>query len=109
VGKSGKEDASSHLRVRFEHGLHARMMAIDGTWQRECILNDVAETEATLSVGSSIEGLQLKEFFLLLSSTGVAYRRCSLAWINGDQIGVRFVRPGKKSRGLSRSPDDTIP
>jgi hypothetical protein len=36
------------------------------------------------------EGLHLKEFVLLLSSTGLAYRRCELAWVNGDQIGAKI-------------------
>jgi hypothetical protein len=44
-----------------------------------------------LTIPGSIEGLNLKEFFLLLSSTGLAYRRCELAWVNGDQIGAKFV------------------
>ena len=48
------------------------------------------------------EGLQLKEFFLLLSSTGLAYRRCELAWVNGDQIGVNFLRPGEKKKKTAR-------
>jgi hypothetical protein len=35
---------------------------------------------------------------LLLSSTGLAYRRCSLAWVNGAQIGVKFLwQNGKKA------------
>ncbi|WP_372482767.1 PilZ domain-containing protein [Bradyrhizobium ivorense] len=74
----------------------AQMMAIDGTWRRECAIEDVSEEGAKLIVGSSIEGLQLKEFFLLLSTKGLAYRRCKLAWVNGDQIGVTFLRRGKK-------------
>jgi hypothetical protein len=54
--------------------------------------------DATLTITASIEGLQLKEFFLLLSSTGLAYRRCSLAWVNGNQVGVKFLfQKGKKS------------
>jgi hypothetical protein len=45
------------------------------------------------------EGLHLKEFVLLLSSTGLAYRRCELAWVNGDQIGAKFItRPEKKKQ-----------
>jgi hypothetical protein len=35
--------------------------------------------------------LQLTEFFLVLSSRGLAYRRCQLVWVNGDQIGVSFI------------------
>jgi hypothetical protein len=56
--------------------------------------------EATLTVTASIEGLQLKEFFLLLSSTGLAYRRCSLAWVNGAQIGVKFLWQNGGSRRI---------
>ena len=41
------------------------MMAIDGTWRRPCTLEDVSETGARLTVDGSIEGLPLKEFFLL--------------------------------------------
>jgi hypothetical protein len=39
--------------------------------------------------------LDLKEFFLLLSSTGLAYRRCQLVRIAGEQIGVRFLAQDK--------------
>ena len=46
-------------------------MAIDGTWRRDCIMQDVSETGARLNIRDSIEGLKLKEFFLLLSSTGL--------------------------------------
>jgi hypothetical protein len=39
---------------------------------------------------------------LLLSSPGLAYRRCQLAWVNGDQIGVSFLKqkPGKKKSAV---------
>jgi len=67
-------------RVTFERGFSAHMMGIDGTWRRNCTMEDVSETGAKLTVEGSVEGLHLKEFFLLLSSTGLAYRRCELAW-----------------------------
>ena len=82
-------------RVNFDHGIPVYMMGIDGTWRRECTIEDVSDSGAKLAVGSSIEGLQLTEFFLVLSSTGLAYRRCKLAWVNGDQIGVIFLVRGK--------------
>jgi hypothetical protein len=85
-------------RVAFELPVSAQMMAIDGTWRRECSMYDVSEDGAKLAVGSSIEGLQLTEFFLVLSSTGVTYRRCKLVWVNGDQIGVTFLKPRRKKR-----------
>jgi hypothetical protein len=46
--------------------------------------------------------LHLKEFFLLLSSTGLAYRRCELSWVNGDQIGVNFIKTGEKRKKARR-------
>jgi hypothetical protein len=60
-------------------------------------MEDVSETGTKLTIHGSIEGLHLKEFFLLPSSTGLAYRRCELAWVNGNQIGGKFAtRPAKK-------------
>src|SRR5207302_6546131 len=85
-------------RIVFERGFAAHMMGIDGTWRRDCIMEDVSETGAKLTIEGSVEGLHLKEFFLLLSSTGLAYRRCELAWVNGDQIGVTFLKQGDGKR-----------
>jgi len=85
-------------RVVFERGVPAHMMGIDGTWRRDCTIEDVSATGAKLTVDGSVEGLHLKEFFLLLSSTGLAYRRCELAWVNGDQIGVNFLKQGEKKK-----------
>lgn len=87
-------------RVQFERSIPVYMMAIDGTWRRECSMIDVSQTGARLHIESSLQGLDLKEFFLLLSSTGLAYRRCQLVRIDGDQIGIEFLarekRKGKK-------------
>ena len=89
-------------RVTFERGINAHMMGIDGTWRRNCILQDVSDTGARLTVDGSVEGLNLKEFFLLLSSTGLAYRRCELAWVNGDQVGATFIRQNEKKKAPVR-------
>ena len=72
------------------------MMAIDGTWWRPCTMRDVSDTGAKLTIEGSVEGLAMKEFFLVLSTTGTAYRRCELAWVNGNQVGVYFIKPGQK-------------
>jgi hypothetical protein len=92
-------------RVVFERGFPAHMMGIDGTWRRACIMEDISETGAKLTVESSVEGLNLKEFFLLLSSTGLAYRRCELSWVNGDQIGVNFLKPSDKKNKKAQRPE----
>jgi hypothetical protein len=46
----------SDLRVSFENGLPAHIMAIDATWRRDCTVNDVLDMEATLTITASIEG-----------------------------------------------------
>ena len=89
-------------RVTFATGYTVLMMGIDGTWQRPCTMLEISSTGARLQVQDSIEGLNLKEFFLLLSSTGLAYRRCELSWVNGDQIGVNFLKQNDKKRKLAR-------
>src|SRR3954452_14193535 len=90
-------------RITFERGIGAHMMGIDGTWRRDCSMEDISETGAKLIVEGSVEGLNLKEFFLLLSSTGLAYRRCELAWVNGDQLGVNFLKQEGKKKAARRT------
>jgi PilZ domain len=91
-------------RITFERGIGAHMMGIDGTWRRDCTMEDISETGAKLIIDGSVEGLNLKEFFLLLSSTGLAYRRCELAWVNGNQLGVNFLKPADKKKRVARRP-----
>lgn len=93
-----QDDVKGEHRVTFERPPSAHIMAIDGTWRRVCALLDVSEGGATLRVEGSVEGLGLKEFFLLLSSTGLAYRRCELNRVNGDQIRINFLRQRGKRR-----------
>jgi hypothetical protein len=95
-------------RVIFDRGISAHMMGIDGTWRRDCMMEDISETGAKLTVEGSVEGLPLKEFFLLLSSTGLAYRRCELVWVNGNQIGVNFIKPSEKKKSAKRSAPQTV-
>ena len=94
-------------RVKFEHPIPVQIMAIDGTWRRACELKSVSDFDAVLIVEGSVQGLSLKEFFLLLSSTGLAYRRCELACVNGDEIGVNFLRNRRKQK-KSPEPTDVI-
>jgi PilZ domain len=86
-------------RVEFSSGIPVRIVAVDGTWRRDCLMMDAADGGAKLTVKQPVEGLDLKEFFLVLSTTGSAYRRCELVWLNGDQLGVRFLGPGNDRSG----------
>ena len=86
------------LRVTFERPWSAHMMAIDGTWRRECTVREISERGARLFVETSVQGLALSEFFLLLSSTGLAYRRCQLERVNGPELEVGFLRQKKTKK-----------
>ena len=94
------EDGRSTDRVTFSRGYDVCIMAIDGTWRRDCRLDAISDSDALLTVEGSIHGLNLKEFFLLLSSTGLAYRRCELVRVNGTEMDIRFLR-GKHAKKKS--------
>jgi hypothetical protein len=97
------EDGRITDRVTFSRGYDVCIMAIDGTWRRDCQLNAISDTDALLTVEGSIQGLNLKEFFLLLSSTGLAYRRCELVRVNGTEMDIQFLR-GKNAKKRSGGP-----
>jgi hypothetical protein len=92
------DDVKALERVTFSRGYGVCIMGIDGTWRRDCMLNAISDTDATLTVEGSIQGLNLKEFFLLLSSTGLAYRRCELVRVNGTEIDVQFLKGRHKKK-----------
>ena len=92
------DDKRKERRVTFARGVAVHIMAIDGTWRRACTMEDISTIGTKLSTEESIAGLNLTEFFLLLSTTGLAFRRCSLAWVNGNQFGVTFVTPPRKQK-----------
>jgi hypothetical protein len=92
-------------RVTFSRGHGVCIMGIDGTWRRDCLLNAISDNDAILTVEGSIQGLNLKEFFLLLSSTGLAYRRCELVRVNGTEIDVAFLKGKNKKKPPDSSSD----
>src|ERR1700726_1827023 len=85
-------------RVTFSRGYDVCIMAIDGTWRRDCQLNAISDNDAILTLEGSIQGLNLKEFFLLLSSTGLAYRRCELVRVHGSGVDVQFLKGKNKKK-----------
>jgi hypothetical protein len=92
------DDSKAPERVAFSRGYGVCIMGIDGTWRRDCLLMAISDNDAILTVEGSIQGLNLKEFFLLLSSTGLAYRRCELVRVNGTEIDVSFLKGKKKKK-----------
>jgi hypothetical protein len=91
-------------RVRLEHRCPVNLMGVDGTWRRSCVLIDVSATGAKLEVDGSLEVLQAHEFFLVLSSTGLAFRRCELVRVDGSEVGVRFIAE-RKAKGRPTIPN----
>lgn len=83
----------TNKRVQFEHRRVVRIMSRDGSWQRACTIRDVSPSGAKLRVEGSLDGLDLKEFFLVLARLGKAHRRCSVVWQKGNELGVRFIKP----------------
>lgn len=104
-------DRRKNGRVEFERGFPAIMAALDRSWQRHCLMDDVSDGGARLKIKESVEGLNLKEFILLLSANGQAFRRCELSWVKDDEIAVRFVKFDPRRRAPSRmaEPPDSAP
>jgi hypothetical protein len=98
----------TYTRVQLGRGYTARIMAIDGTWQRDCKIGDVSDIGAKLTIHGSVAGISMQEFFLVLTASGNAHRRCERVWLNGDEIGVRFLKdsPGRPSRPPRRARDE---
>jgi hypothetical protein len=91
-------------RVTFGRGHDVCIMGIDGTWRRDCLLKAVSDNDALLTVESSVQGLNVKEFFLLLSSTGLAYRCCELVRINGTDMDIQFLKAKARKKKAAGSP-----
>ena len=93
-------------RVQFGRGYTARIVAIDGTWQRDCKIGDVSDTGAKLTIYGTVAGINMQEFFLMLTPNGTAHRRCERVWLNGEEIGVRFLKdkPGQPPRRAVEEP-----
>ncbi|GGI27188.1 PilZ domain-containing protein [Bradyrhizobium guangdongense] len=96
-----KLDSRKDSRVRMDHRQPVNLMGADGTWRRSCVLIDVSNTGAKIEVEGTLDVLQAKEFFMVLSSTGLAYRRCELVWIDGTTAGVHFVNADSKKKTAS--------
>ncbi|MCK1286250.1 PilZ domain-containing protein [Bradyrhizobium sp. 44] len=93
-----KFDGRKAQRVKMDHKQPVNLMGSDGTWRRSCVLLDISQSGAKIEVEGTLDVLRAKEFFLLLSSTGLAYRRCELVWIDGTTAGVHFVTADAKRK-----------
>jgi PilZ domain len=90
-------------RVQFQRPYPANLMGVDGTWRRSCLMRDVSSTGARLEIEGTTDVLQAKEFFLVLSSTGLAFRRCELVWLDGTIAGIRFLTGKAEQKRAKRA------
>jgi len=87
-------------RVKFENPLDVRVMAIDGTWCRDCQLIDVSETGA--QIGLTGPAVNETEFFLLLTNFGnPVFRMCIRRWVDGTLMGVSFSKDATGAKPLA--------
>ena len=101
-----KFDGRKAARVKMDHRQPVNLMGSDGTWRRSCVLLDVSQSGAKIEVEGTLDVLQAKEFFMLLSSTGLAYRRCELVRVNGAEMDIQFLRgKNRKKRGAAGGHD----
>jgi hypothetical protein len=94
-------------RIRFEGGIDVMLIGIDGTWRRPATLVDISASGACVILHQSMAGLNIKEFFLLLTPSGSTYRRCEMVRVNGEELGVRFLAPPKSHGQKAQRPSST--
>jgi hypothetical protein len=90
-------DKRKHLRRHFHY--RAQVDCCDGTPVRDCLISDISESGARLTIEAP-ESLA-HQFALLLADGGKARRWCSVAWRSDTQIGVRFM-PAPTTKSASQ-------
>jgi hypothetical protein len=100
------KEQRSGPRFRFDHVRSARMMGIDGTWQRECTVKDVSDGGAKLTVGDSIEGLAAQGVLpgAVVDRTGVSALQAGLGERRPDRRDVCATEAGEAAVRACGSP-----
>lgn len=101
------QDQRPDYRVEFKAALAATIIAIDGTWQIPCRVEDISGSGAKLGIDQRCPVKIGREFFLLMANVGLVYRRCELVWVDGEVLGARFL--GGSSKGGARAPAAASP
>jgi hypothetical protein len=80
--------ANRRKSIRRAIGYGAKIVAPDGSWNRECRVLDVSATGAKLAIDRPEE--LPRDFLLALAMHGNALRRCRVVWSKTSEIGVKF-------------------
>jgi hypothetical protein len=97
MGRLATDRRRGPARFIFEHPLDVRILAIDGTWCRDCQLIEVSESSAQISLNGP--PVADAEMILLLTKFGCpVFRMCKRTSIDGALINLSFHRDaiGKK-------------
>ncbi len=81
----GEKRASPRKPLEYSAGLDFG----DGRSPRACVLSNISRTGARIRVDNTAD--LPERLTLLLSSNGVM-RRCRVAWSEGQNVGLEFVR-----------------
>jgi hypothetical protein len=90
VAMAEHEQRREHVRKSMSY--RARIVADDGTWMYPCEIFDVSVGGARLAIYCPPQAPLPHQFLLQLSEINQTSRYCELAWRQGNEIGVRFVR-----------------
>jgi hypothetical protein len=81
----GEKRSSPRKHLEYPAGLDFG----DGRPPRACVLSDISKTGARIRVDNAAD--MPEQVTLLLSRNGVM-RRCRVAWTEGQDVGLEFVR-----------------
>ena len=84
------EQRREHVRRSLSYA--ARIVADDASWIYPCEIFDVSTGGAKLAIYCPPQTPLADQFFLQLSEISRANRYCEVAWRQGNEIGVRFIR-----------------
>jgi hypothetical protein len=84
------EQRREHVRKSMSYRAH--IVGDDGSWTYPCEIFDVSVGGARLAVYCPPQAPLPEQFLLQLTEISHASRHCELAWRQGSEIGVRFIR-----------------
>ena len=84
------EQRREHIRRSLSYSAH--IVAGDASWVYPCEIFDVSAGGAKLAIYCPPQTPLARQFFLQLSEISQANRYCEVAWRQGNEIGVRFIR-----------------
>ena len=94
-----KPNLRKHVRRPLAYP--AKLVALDGSWGRNCRVVDVSEGGAKLVTEHPVQ--LPSDFFLAFSMRGKATRKCRVVWSADCEIGVEFEREPAEAEGPKAS------